>query len=136
MASDFGSGSAIAASVNSRGSDARTEMCRAPMTPAPITAMRALAMPISPLMLRISAHRCPGVKDRLLWSLQRIPFSRGWWRPLFIWANTYMIVNGKFCGVKTMDASGWDREVDLLVIGSGAGGMTAALVAANEGLSV
>jgi succinate dehydrogenase/fumarate reductase flavoprotein subunit len=30
----------------------------------------------------------------------------------------------------------WDREVDLLVIGSGAGGMTAALVAAQEGLNV
>jgi len=29
----------------------------------------------------------------------------------------------------------WDREVDVLVFGSGAGGMTAALVAANEGLS-
>ena len=30
----------------------------------------------------------------------------------------------------------WDREVDLLVFGSGCGGMTAALVAANEGLDV
>ena len=30
----------------------------------------------------------------------------------------------------------WNREVDLLVIGAGAGGMTAALVAANEGLRV
>jgi succinate dehydrogenase/fumarate reductase flavoprotein subunit len=30
----------------------------------------------------------------------------------------------------------WDREVDVLVFGSGAAGMTAALVAANEGMSV
>jgi succinate dehydrogenase/fumarate reductase flavoprotein subunit len=32
--------------------------------------------------------------------------------------------------------SAWDEEVDLLVVGSGAAGMTAALVAAEEGLSV
>src|SRR5262249_20585373 len=32
--------------------------------------------------------------------------------------------------------SGWDDEVDLLVVGAGAGGMTTALVAALEGLSV
>jgi 3-oxosteroid 1-dehydrogenase len=30
----------------------------------------------------------------------------------------------------------WDQEVDLLVVGSGAGGMTAALVAKNKGLDV
>ncbi len=30
----------------------------------------------------------------------------------------------------------WDREVDLLVAGAGPGGMTAALVAALEGLDV
>jgi succinate dehydrogenase/fumarate reductase flavoprotein subunit len=30
----------------------------------------------------------------------------------------------------------WDREVDLLIFGAGAGGMTAALVAAQEGLDV
>lgn len=30
----------------------------------------------------------------------------------------------------------WDREVDVLVFGAGAAGMTAALVAANEGMSV
>jgi hypothetical protein len=33
-------------------------------------------------------------------------------------------------------ASGWDREVDVLVFGSGAAGMAAALVAAQEGLQV
>ncbi|HEX7386517.1 MAG TPA: FAD-binding protein [Castellaniella sp.] len=31
---------------------------------------------------------------------------------------------------------GWDKEVDLLVLGAGAGGMTAALVASHEHLSV
>jgi len=30
----------------------------------------------------------------------------------------------------------WDRETDLLVVGAGAGGMTAALVGALEGLQV
>src|SRR5204862_2063196 len=30
----------------------------------------------------------------------------------------------------------WDHEVDLLVVGAGAGGMTAALVGALEGLAV
>ncbi len=33
-------------------------------------------------------------------------------------------------------AGAWDREVDVLVFGSGCGGMTAALVATNEGLDV
>jgi 3-oxosteroid 1-dehydrogenase len=32
--------------------------------------------------------------------------------------------------------SAWDREVDLLVVGAGAGGMTAALVASLEGFNV
>ncbi|UNT00522.1 FAD-binding protein [Streptomyces tubbatahanensis] len=32
-------------------------------------------------------------------------------------------------------AAGWDHEVDFLVVGSGAGGMTAALTAADSGLS-
>src|ERR1700743_1669645 len=34
------------------------------------------------------------------------------------------------------DDQRWDSEVDLLVLGAGAGGMTAALVGALEGLSV
>ena len=36
----------------------------------------------------------------------------------------------------TVDNRGWDRAVDLLVAGAGPGGMTAALVAALEGLDV
>ncbi len=32
--------------------------------------------------------------------------------------------------------TGWDQEVDLLVVGSGGGGMTAALVAKHKGLDV
>ncbi len=36
----------------------------------------------------------------------------------------------------TTDTRAWDREVDLLVAGAGPGGMTAALVAALEGLDV
>ena len=35
-----------------------------------------------------------------------------------------------------MSDAAWDREVDLLVAGAGPGGMTAALVAALEGLDV
>jgi succinate dehydrogenase/fumarate reductase flavoprotein subunit len=31
-------------------------------------------------------------------------------------------------------AESWDKEVDVLVVGSGAAGMTASLVAATEGL--
>ena len=30
----------------------------------------------------------------------------------------------------------WDEQVDLLVLGTGAGGLSAAVTAANEGLSV
>ena len=33
------------------------------------------------------------------------------------------------------NAAGWDQEFDVIVVGSGAGGMTAALCAAGEGLS-
>ena len=35
-----------------------------------------------------------------------------------------------------MQGEGWDREVDLVVAGAGPGGMTAALVAALDGLEV
>ncbi len=34
----------------------------------------------------------------------------------------------------SVDEQNWDREVDLLVVGSGAGGMTAALAGAERGL--